>query len=312
MPSEGSDSNHLTDLFLRCLPAQLRPAFAATPKLESRLRQVASNARSAWPGIEVDDSILMEKVAAFLGQERESADPNAHAIDVPHAGDLYLAAACGAGDAKALAAFENAFIADVPRALSRFSPHPDFVEEAKQRLREKLFIGTKGRPPRILEYAGRGPLGAWVRIAALRTAITMRRSKARTHQDLGTPDDLASPATGPELAVVRGQRRLILKHAIQSALGALQPDERELLRMHVLKGLTVAEIGARVGVHASTVSRRIAKSRTAVLAYTKHELVRVGLARDEVESLVENIGERLDLSLQRVLGETEGHDPASR
>ena len=47
----------------------------------------------------------------------------------------------------------------------------------RQRLRERLFVGSDGEPARLASYSGRGPLGTWVRIAAIRLALNLRRSE---------------------------------------------------------------------------------------------------------------------------------------
>jgi RNA polymerase sigma-70 factor (ECF subfamily) len=117
---------------------------------------------------------------------------------------------------------------------------------------------------------------------------------------------MASPWTDPETAVVRREHRGALKRALQEAIEALAPDDRRMLRRHVLEGRTVEEIGRELGVVASTVSRRIARARAEVLKHTRRALERsAGLARADFESLVRSVHERLDVSLQRVLGSTD-------
>src|SRR5262245_58099234 len=83
-------------------------------------------------------------------------------------GDLYLAWACAAGVPGAHAVFEREIVAHVPLHLARFRRGPEFTDEVLQALRERLLVGD---PPRIAAYGGRGPLGAWVRVAAIRIAV---------------------------------------------------------------------------------------------------------------------------------------------
>lgn len=115
---------------------RLGPELAALPDLEQHLERLLSAARAAWPGIDVDDAVYLERLAAHLASE---CDARA-ALGSVHASDLYLAVACTAGNPKALSALERCQISQVPRALSRLSPTADFVEEVKQQLRDRLLV----------------------------------------------------------------------------------------------------------------------------------------------------------------------------
>src|SRR5687767_927651 len=92
----------------------------------------------------------------------------------PAMDELALATACAAGDAEAIAIVEERYFRDLDRALARFRGGPGLVEEVKQRLRHKLFVGD-GDGPKISTYSGRGDLGRWIRVAATREAISLLR-----------------------------------------------------------------------------------------------------------------------------------------
>src|SRR5688572_27012642 len=90
--------------------------------------------------------------------------------------DLALALAGALGEANAVAEVERTIIEPLPRTLSRLRPTSELVDELRQELREKLFVGTNGGAPKLLEYKGRGPLGAWARVIALRAAYDRARA----------------------------------------------------------------------------------------------------------------------------------------
>ena len=48
---------------------------------------------------------------------------------------------------------------------------PPPLETLFQRLRTRVLVSEEGRPPRILDYAGRGSLDNWLRAGALRLAL---------------------------------------------------------------------------------------------------------------------------------------------
>src|SRR6185295_2269441 len=89
--------------------------------------------------------------------------------------DLALALAAANGDAAAIEEIERTIVEPLPRTLSRLRPSPDLVDELRQELREKLLVGPR---PKLLEYRGRGPLGAWARVVALRLAHDRARVRA--------------------------------------------------------------------------------------------------------------------------------------
>src|SRR5262249_4247155 len=120
-----------------------------------------------------------------------------------HATDLALARACGNGEAEALREFEHRFPPVAERALGRFGGGRAFVADALQELRVRLFTGTK---PRIWEYAGTGPLEAWVKVTAVRVALNLRERDDR-HQAraVAEGDDARAMAAlnDPELELVK-------------------------------------------------------------------------------------------------------------
>jgi RNA polymerase sigma-70 factor (ECF subfamily) len=130
--------------------------------------------RAAWPGLALDADTFRAHVAALAAVPGNLA---------PHAADLYLACAAAHGDGPAIEAVEHTCIARIAPALSRILT-PSEIDDVTQVLRLRLFLGGAARRPRLLDYAGRGELRAWVRASAIRTAFEhLRRSKrARAHE----------------------------------------------------------------------------------------------------------------------------------
>src|SRR5262249_9011610 len=144
-----------------------------------------------------------------------------------HAEDLYLALACGRGDARAIGEFENQFIADVPEALSRLAAKAQ-PDEVLQVLRAKLLVAEAGRSPKILDYSGRGPLAGWLRIAAIRTALDMTRRRANEPSG-GTSEallDVPAAVEDPELEHIRTRHSADFKAAFEHALRNLSKEDR--------------------------------------------------------------------------------------
>jgi RNA polymerase sigma-70 factor (ECF subfamily) len=270
---------------------------SADPSNPAIVRAVATG-RAAHPSLAVEDATAR---AFFAARVADGGEPPEGDL----AADLYLACAASAGVPAAHRAVEERLVPVARAALSRIVG-PAGVDDALQLLREKLFLAAGDAPPRIAEYRGKGSLGAWLRVVAARTALSLRRDAAR--RDGRRDDDFLIaelPADGhPELDHLRERYRPAFRAAVVAALGALSVRERTLLRLHVLDGLTVDEIGAIYGVHRATAARWIARARASLFDDTRRRLEdELGLATAELESLVRLVQSQIDLSLPRLLAD---------
>jgi RNA polymerase sigma-70 factor (ECF subfamily) len=161
---------------------------------------------------------------------------------------------------------------------------------------------TRGdQPPRIAGYSGRGPLGAWVRVAALRTAIDLVRRREPT-VDAQAVARAPAPDVDPEAALLRARYQGEYETALRAALAMLTARDRSLLRMYFVDGLTVERIGVVYRVHRATVSRWIFAARSQLLDETYRLLgERLRLSASEFASLAALVQSRLDLSLSGIL-----------
>jgi RNA polymerase sigma-70 factor (ECF subfamily) len=228
-----------------------------------------------------------------------------------HEDDLELAFACALGNDAALREFEARYAREIPAALSRLRADAATIDEVHQLVREKLFVARPGATPKIADYTGKGSLLAWLRAVVVRTALDQKRKQARAPGSptaSGSTDDdplmaVTSASDDPELEHVRARYQGPFKQAFADALGALEPEDRNVLRLFVVDGLNIEKIGALYGVHRSTVARWIAHARESLVAETRRLLSeRLHVDTQEFESLTRLCRSRLDLSLHRVLG----------
>jgi RNA polymerase sigma-70 factor (ECF subfamily) len=271
----------------------------ATTELETVLRAALATAHSAWPDVRVADGEMLRAVAARLPQ---GAAPGA-AVAAMHISDLYLAYACAQADKRALAAFETHFLSAVASFVAQIDRSESFADDVRQILREKLLVRVAGAPPKIAEYTGRGPLGGWLRVAAVRTALNLRRSNKTRGDSDDSATEIASPTPDPEIDYLKTRSGNALRGALQATLASLPADERNVLRMHYIDGLTIDEIGTAYRVHRSTVARWLASAREKILDETKKALEgELHMARGEVESMIGLVQSQLDVSIYRYLG----------
>jgi RNA polymerase sigma-70 factor, ECF subfamily len=212
--------------------------------------------------------------------------------------DLYLACAVSAGVHAALTAFDKILRTDLPPAIRTIDGKPDAIDEVLQLLREKLLVPTDGAL-RLESYSGHGPLGGWLRVSALRTALSLKR---RRQPELAPDDELGAIldlAPNAEVKVLAQQVGGDLRASLRAALAAQPARIRTVLRMYYADNQGVEDIGRVYNVHASTVSRWLAKARADILAHTRAELV-TRLQTSQVDSLLGHAAS-LEISLESLL-----------
>jgi RNA polymerase sigma-70 factor (ECF subfamily) len=261
---------------------------------DNSFAEVLAVARAAWPGVELADA----EILVVLRNAAETASGGLAGICVA---DLYLAQACARGDARALAIFDEAFLSAVPAILARHPARAD-ADEIRQRVRERLLVAAGDEPPRIARYGGRGPLAGWLRVATLRVASNLRRGD-REHDEL--PAELAEAvADAPELRMLAERYQAAFRQAFRHAFAALAAEERMILRLHHVDGVTVRRLAPLLGVSAATAGRRITAAQHALAGQLLSALAAaVGAAPDEVASAVRALLSRLDVSLSALVGD---------
>lgn len=283
------------------------PSPSQRQALAEALGSIARALEQAWPaGVPALAGFWAE--LARCVPEGVSDEALAEALSRMHAAELHLAFACRKGHAGALARFEREHVALVGSAVGRVDSSSAFVDEIKQRLRTKLLVADDSGPPKLAHYTGKGELQTWVRVVAVREALSSVRAERR--RAVAVDDELLAieaTATGPELGALRQQYREQFAAAFAAALGELEPAQRNLLRLHYLHGLSIDELGGLFRIHRSSAARRIVKARETLLSGTRRALqARLSLGRRDFEQLMGLVQSRLDLSIERFLAERDG------
>jgi RNA polymerase sigma-70 factor (ECF subfamily) len=274
--------------------------------VERKLEEARARASACWPGVQLEPGRFARALAGGLRTDV----PQLSDLDALHAEEVYLAAACAVADRPALLHFERVYMSGVRPAIARIFHDLDAQEEVAQRLRTKLFVATPDRAPKIAEYRGHGALAAWLRVAALREALDLRRQRSGDVDDgLGAlaGDEIARAGEehvrDPELALLRARYGADLRRILNEVIASLPADDRAILRLHYADGIEMELLGRMLGVHRSTISRRLANIREAVSTATRariRETMRASTS--EVESILRWADSSLDLSLHEVFG----------
>lgn len=221
-----------------------------------------------------------------------------------HADDVELARRCLRGDADALAALDRRIAAAAAAAARSLNESPSFADELAQQLRDRLLVAPSAEAtPRLAAFAGAGPLDGWLRVAATRTAINLRGRSAR---EAPVTDSAIRqlPLSAPDLdaELLKREYGAEFSRAFAEALGRLDERQRNLIRMHYLDGVGVEALGVIYRVHASTISRWLARAREQLFDDTR-EIVRQRLAvsEEELRELMDLVRSRMDVSISRFL-----------
>ncbi len=254
----------------------------------SGLEEAWTAARVTWPDFDVPFAAFDAYVTA-RGEAEQL-----------HTGDLYVACACAIDAANARDGFARSFLSSIDGFVRHLDSSPGFADDVRQQVAEKLLLAT---PAKLADYAGRGPLAAWIRVVAVRTALNLRaqRSPAR----MQTLDEVvaALPASAdPELDFLRERYLPAFRGAIRDALAILTAQQRTVLRLHLVTGATTQEIAVIYQVNQSTIVRWLQGARGAIRDRTE-ELLReqLGVSPSELASLTQVILSQLDVSIAGLL-----------
>lgn len=259
------------------------------------------------PASEVDAVWAAARAQAVVFGITE-ADLERHAAVTPlspgavdNAADVVLVCACLKKATAALADLDRTLRAGVPLFVRRIDGDASFADEVCQALREKLLHPER---PRLRAYNGAGALFNWLRVAAVRQAIDMKRAEAPLSRLFAesVSHHLVTDRTSPDLAVLRARYGQTLVDAISRGLRKLPRRHRAILRLYLLGSVNIEELGRMYRVHRSTVARWISTAERAVFDSVKGEFrERWGIATNDMLSLARVIRSQLPLSLEDAL-----------
>ena len=236
------------------------------PALGARLEALLARGRAVYPRLDVAAEAFVRCLA------RSVAGGGDASLETVAIEDLYLACACAQGLPGAAAAFESKLGRTIRRAVSGVLAGSADRDEATQRTRQTLLVGSADGPAKIVQYLGHGPLESWVTAAAIRCAVSLGRSEGTERRVRDKAAAAVTAHADPELLCMKSELRRDLEAAIEQAMGRLEVRARLVLRLYLVTGMTLAAIGKSLGVSQSTVSGLLAKARHSVLVDVRQDL----------------------------------------
>ena len=286
-----------------------------------RLLSRAENSR----GLEVAD--LRARVGLALGKYLFKADENASGADVKsfvdeiRADDLCLIIACERGVDSAWEDLVKNYDGTVKSAARKYAKNAEDAEDLAGSIWAELYGLKKGADGKLKTklsyYSGRGSLGGWLRAVTNQLAIDHFRKEskfvqieeAREFENLAQKSSensenavVVQASDNPEENFSRRQTEKDVADALRSATGELGAEDRLILKLYYFDDLKLKDIGATLGFHEATASRKLVRIQTEIRkAVEKNLQAKHGWRQDEVKRHLADAASKLGMNFEKLL-----------
>jgi len=228
--------------------------------------------------------------------------------------ELALARACAAGNERAW----QDFISRYRQRLHSMALHITRDGAHAAELADSLFADLYGvnardgvRRSKLVFYTGRGSLEGWLRTVMAQEFINRYRKQKRTVSlEEQTEEGVQFAAAIPEPAFASDRTKdQLLEAATDEALAELSPEDRFTLASYYLDGRTLAEIARTLGLHESSVSRRLERLATGLRKRILAGLRMQGMSHAQATEALETDVRDLQLNLRSRLTQDSGAKP---
>jgi RNA polymerase sigma-70 factor (ECF subfamily) len=157
------------------------------------------------------------------------------------------------------------------------------------------------RVSKLASFTGRGSLEGWLRTVLAQEFVNRyRRTRRLVSLDEENEEGAQFAAPEPEPAPAADTR---LESATDEALAGLASEDRLVLSSYYLDGRTLAEVARMLGVHESTISRKVDKLAKALRKKILAGMMRQGMARRQAEEALEVDVRDLQVNIRRSLAQ---------
>lgn len=218
--------------------------------------------------------------------------------------ELALAHACAAGHDAAWQAFLLRFrekLYDIARGITK-------EDSSARDLADSLYADLYGtseregrRVSRLSFYMGRGSLEGWLRTVLAQEFVNRyRKQKRLVSLEEQTEDGVQFSSADPGPTGPIDSR---LSAALEEAFTQMASEDRLVLAAYYLDNRTLTEIGRMIGVHESTISRRLEKLLKGLRKQVMAGLVQRGMNRGQAEEALEADVRYLQIDVSKKLQE---------
>jgi len=216
--------------------------------------------------------------------------------------ELALARACAAGHNLAWEIFLTRYREKLYQAALRIAREDSAARDLADSLYAELY-GTTTREgerfSKLSSFTGRGSLEGWLRTVLAQEFVNRyRRTKRLVSLEEESEDGSQFAAPEPEEIPSPDSR---LELATDAGLAALCNEDRMVLASYYLDGRTLAEIARMLGVHESTISRKVDKLAKSLRKNILGHLMQKGMSRRQAEESLEVDVRDIRLDIRRSL-----------
>lgn len=218
--------------------------------------------------------------------------------------ELALARACAAGSDPAWVVFMARYREKLYLSALRIAREDSAARDLADTLYADLY-GTATREgkrvSKLASYSGRGSLEGWLRTVLAQEYVNRyRRTKRLVSLEEESEEGIQFRAPAPEPVAPADNR---LAQATDEALGFLSGEDRMILTAYYLDERTLAEIARMLGVHESTISRKLDKLAKSLRKQIVTALGRRGMSRRQAEEALEVDVRDLQVDIRRSLAQ---------
>jgi RNA polymerase sigma-70 factor (ECF subfamily) len=257
--------------------------------LDSLMGEVFQKSRGELLGLtrQQFDSVLGEISRKYLPADADDHDLREFYTGL-RAEELALARACAAGHERAWEIFLTRYREKLYDIAGYITKESSAARELADSIYAELYGTTTRdgqRSSKLSSYTGRGSLEGWLRTVMLQEHVNRyRRQRRLVSLDEETEEGVqfASPSAEPAMEVDSR-----VEAAIDEVLLALPPEDRFVLASYFLDQRTLAEIARTLGVHESTISRKLDKLAKSLRKQILAALGRRGMGRRQAQEALE-------------------------
>jgi RNA polymerase sigma-70 factor (ECF subfamily) len=218
--------------------------------------------------------------------------------------ELALARACAAGNNSAWEIFLTRYREKLYQSALRIAREDSAARDLADSLYAELY-GTSTRDgeriSKLASFTGRGSLEGWLRTVLAQEFVNRyRRTKRLVSLDEESEEGAQFAAPEPEPLPSADPR---LESATDAALASLDSEDRMVLAAYYLDGRTLAKIARMLGVHESTISRKVDKLGKSLRKKILAGMTKQGMARRQAEEALEVDVRDLQVDIRRNLAQ---------
>lgn len=245
--------------------------------------------------------VLQEVATQYLPATANSADVTDFLSHL-RVEDLALARACALGSEIAWEIFLTRYREKLFSAAHSIVQGDTNARELADSLYADLY-GTRTvdgrRISKLNSFTGRGSLEGWLRAVMAQEYINrFRREQRLVSMEEQTEAGVQFEAETPDPTQAVDAR---LREATDQGLASLPAEDKFILANYYLDDRTLAEIARLVGVHESTISRKLEKITAATRKAILSGLMKRGMSRKEAEQTMEVEVTQISVDVRRRL-----------